>query len=291
MIFQGYGSNFNATFNNLWGWDVGAGVNPSYYDDRMLRGGPLARRPGSYYAQTSVWTDNRKKIWYNPYVSYNRSADETHSVSGGLFVETRPATNVRLTFNPNYSKSHSEAQFVRSVADADASAAPTYNVRYLFADLDQTTFVLETRIEYTFTSKLSLQSYIQPFIAVGRYAEFKEFTTPRAYDFAVYGQDRGTVTPGTSASGRANYTIDPDGAGTAAAFTFNNPNFNNHSLRGNAVLRWEYRPGSALYFVWQQERFGSESAFSFDADRDVGAIFRERPTNVFMIKAAYWLSK
>jgi hypothetical protein len=43
--------------------------------------------------------------------------------------------------------------------------------------------------------------------------------------------------------------------------------------------------------VWQQERFGSESAFSFDADRDVGAIFRERPTNVFMIKAAYWLSK
>ena len=291
MIFHGYGGNMNATFNNLWNWDLGGGFNPSYYDDRMLRGGPLAKRPGSYYMQTSVSSDSRKRVVFNPYVSYNASADETHSVNGGLFVETRPATNVRLTFNPSYDKSHSEAQYVRQLADPDASAAPTYNVRYLFADLDQTTFVFETRIEYTFTSKLSLQSYIQPFIAVGRYTQFKEFTTPRAYDFAVYGQDRGTITPGTSASGRANYTIDPDGAGTAAPFTINNPNFNDHSLRGNAVLRWEYRPGSALYFVWQQERFGSESQFQFDANRDVGAIFRERPTNVFMIKAAYWLSK
>ena len=128
-------------------------------------------------------------------------------------------------------------------------------------------------------------------LAAQLYAEFKEFTTPGAYDFAVYGQDRGTITPGTSASGRANYTVDPDGAGSAASFAFNNPNFNDHSLRGNAVLRWEYRPGSALYFVWQQERFGSERDFTFDADRDVGAIFRERPTNVFMIKAAYWLSR
>ena len=291
MIYHGYGGNMNATFNNLWNWDVGAGFNPSYSDDRLLRGGPLAKRPGSYYAQTSVSTDSRKKIWYNPYISYNSSADDTWSANGGFYVETRPATNIRLTFNPSYNKSHSEAQFVRSQADADASAAPTYNVRYVFADLDQTTFVLETRVEYTFTSKLSLQSYIQPFVAVGKYAEFKEFTTPSAYDFAVYGRDRGTITPGTSASGAANYTIDPDGLGTAASFAIRNPNFNSHSLRGNAVLRWEYRPGSALFFVWQQERAGDEQQFAFDANRDVSAIFRDRPTNGFMIKAAYWLSK
>jgi hypothetical protein len=291
MIYHGYGGNFNATFLNNWGWDVGGNFNPSYADDRLLRGGPLAKRPSSYSARTSVWSDSRKKFWYNPYINYNKSADDTWSANGGLYMEARPSTNVRLTFNPNYSRSHSEAQYVRQLADADASAAPTYNVRYVFADLQQTTFVLETRIEYTFTSKLSLQSYIQPFIAVGRYAQFKEFTRPSGYDFAVYGQDRGTITPGTSASGRANYTVDPDAAGSAAAFTFNNPNFNDHSLRGNAVLRWEYRPGSALFFVWQQQRAGSESDFTFDANRDVSAIFRERPTNVFMIKAAYWLSR
>ncbi|HEY5218963.1 MAG TPA: hypothetical protein VIJ16_04095 [Gemmatimonadaceae bacterium] len=28
------------------------------------------------------------------------------------------------------------------------------------------------------------------------------------------------------------------------------------SQRGNTVLRWEYRPGSALYLVWQQQRSG-----------------------------------
>ena len=57
------------------------------------------------------------------------------------------------------------------------------------------------------------------------------------------------------------------------------------------MLRWEYRPGSALFFVWQQQRSGSEPIYEFDADRDVGAIFRERPTNIFMVKAAYWLSR
>ena len=291
MIYHGYGSNVNATFHNMWGWDFGGGFNPSFYDDRLLRGGPLAKRPSSFYVQTAFWSDNRKRFSFNPYVSYNKSQDDTWSTNGGLWMETRPATNIRLTFNPQYNKSHAEAQYVRQQSDADASAAPTYNVRYLFSDLDQTTFVFETRIEYTFTSKLSLQSYIQPFIAVGRYTEFKEFTTPSEYDFAVYGRDRGTITPGTNASGQPNYTVDPDGAGSAASFAFRNPNFNDHSLRGNAVLRWEYRPGSALYFVWQQERFGSERDFTFDANRDVGAIFRERPTNVFMIKAAYWLSK
>jgi hypothetical protein len=32
--------------------------------------------------------------------------------------------------------------------------------------------------------------------------------------------------------------------------------FDLRSLRGSAVLRWEYRPGSALFLVWQQERGG-----------------------------------
>jgi hypothetical protein len=85
--------------------------------------------------------------------------------------------------------------------------------------------------------------------------------------------------------------VDPDAGGPSPAFTFTNPNFNVHSLRGNAVLRWEYRPGSTLFFVWQQQRGGAASAFDFDTQRDVGAIFRERPTNIFLIKAAYWLSR
>ena len=85
--------------------------------------------------------------------------------------------------------------------------------------------------------------------------------------------------------------IDPDGAGAAPSFTVNQPDFNVRSLRGNAVMRWDYRPGSSLYFVWQQERSGFEPIGDFDGRRDVGAIFRTVPTNVFLVKATYWIGK
>jgi hypothetical protein len=59
-------------------------------------------------------------------------------------------------------------------------------------------------------------------------------------------------------------------------------------LRGNAVLRWEYRPGSTLFLVWQQQRQGQESLGDFQPGRDFGALFREPATNVLMLKATYW---
>ena len=289
MIFHSYGGSTSATFNNLWGANVGMNFGPGNMDDRLLRGGPLSRAPGYYSLNASFWTDNRKRVSVNPFTNYRKLDDGSWNGSLGIWTEMRPSSTVRVTVSPNYFRQHSKSQFVRPISDATATG--TYGTRYIFANLDQTTFAIDTRVEITFTSKLALQSYIQPFVAVGSYQAFKEFTTPSEYDFAVYGQDRGTIVAGTNASGAPIYTIDPDDAGAAAAFNISNPNFNSHSLRGNAVLRWEYRPGSALFFVWQQTRSGLEREFAFDAGRDVGAIFRESPTNVFMIKAAYWLNK
>ena len=61
------------------------------------------------------------------------------------------------------------------------------------------------------------------------------------------------------------------------------------SLRGTAVLRWEYHPGSTLFFVWTQERDGSAEFGDFQFGRDRSALFRDRPVNVFQVKASYWL--
>jgi hypothetical protein len=129
--------------------------------------------------------------------------------------------------------------------------------------------------------------YAQPFVATGKYDSFKEFLTPDKYDFAVYGKDKGTIARSSSGV----YTVDPDGSGAAPAFQFGDPNFDVRSLRGNAVVRWEYRPGSALFFVWQQERSGFEPVGDFNASRDIGDIFKATPTNVFLIKATYWLGR
>jgi hypothetical protein len=171
---------------------------------------------------------------------------------------------------------------------SDPLAVSTFGRRYVFADLHQTTLSMDTRVEWTFTPVLTLQVYAQPFVSAGEYTKFKEFTAPRTYDFAVYGTDRGTIA--RSANSGA-YTVDPDGAGPAPTFTFGDPNFNVRNLRGNAVLRWEYRPGSALFVVWQQQRSDFEPIGTFDASRDIGAIFRTVPTNVFLVKATYWIGR
>lgn len=83
--------------------------------------------------------------------------------------------------------------------------------------------------------------------------------------------------------------MDPDGPGPAPGFQIDNPDFSVRSLRGNAVLRWEYRPGSAIFVVWQQQRSDFVRDGDFDFGRDVGAIFRAPATNVFLIKASYWI--
>jgi hypothetical protein len=147
-------------------------------------------------------------------------------------------------------------------------------------------------VNWTFTPNLTLQLFAQPFIATGEYTSFREFAAPRTVRKLVYGQDIGTIvrTPGTATS-PASYTVDPDGAGPAAPFTFDDPDFTFRSLIGNAVLRWEYRPGSTVFFVWTQNRAGSDVNGQFDFFRQQRDIFRDRPTNVFQVKVNYWLGR
>ena len=57
------------------------------------------------------------------------------------------------------------------------------------------------------------------------------------------------------------------------------------------MLRWEFRPGSTLFAVWTQERSGSAAFGDFDLGRDRAALFRDRPVNVFQLKATYWLGR
>ena len=193
---------------------------------------------------------------YNLYADYY--GDTGHGFAKDLTfgVEVRPSSSLRVTLSPNVSLYHNTIQFVSRTTDALATT--TYGRRYVFSDLFQTTLSATTRVEWTFTPLLSLQLYAQPFASAGRYKRFKELAQPGTQQYAVYGRDNGsTVTPTTDpVSGHIlSYSVDPDGAtGSAPAFTINNPDFRTHSLRGNAVVRWEYRPGSALFFVWQQQR-------------------------------------
>jgi hypothetical protein len=283
-IYRSVNAQAQGTLKNFWYVDAFAGYSPHYYSDRFTRGGPESMVPSSANVGFDVTSDSRRQVIIGGGANYSHDESGTTSPSAYLNVDWRPTTSLRIRFQPNWSGGMQTGQFVRSVSDPLATS--TFGGRYVFADIHQTTLAMDTRVEWTFTPNVSLQMYAQPFVASGRYENFKEFEKPRTYDFAQYGKDRGTI---TRASGV--YTVDPDGTGAAPSFQFGDPNFNVRNLRGNAVLRWEYRPGSALFFVWQQERSGFEPIGDFDARRDIGDIFNTQPTNVFLIKATYWLGR
>jgi hypothetical protein len=280
-------------FNNLWSVYAGGEYDPSAIDDRLTRGGPLGRQPTQYGAWIQGNTSQRGILTYSLNADYYGDTNHGYAKDLSVGFELRPSSSVRVTLSPALNLYRNTIQFVSRTTDPLATT--TYGRRYVFSDIFQTTVSATTRVEWTFTPLLSLQLYAQPFASAGRYKGFKELATPGTQQYAVYGRDNGsTVTPTTDpVSGHiVSYSVDPDGAaGAAPAFTFTNPDFRTHSLRGNAVVRWEYRPGSAIFFVWQQER---ADFLPFEGDFRTGRDTREifgRPSNVFLVKATYWFAR
>jgi hypothetical protein len=277
---------------NYWNLAFYTELYPETSDDRLTRGGPVARQPTGYLLHARWNTDERQKVWFSNRNTYIGDAlgGWYYSTSGTMSV--RPASNVQLSLGPSYTHELNRLQYV--LRQADATATNTLGQRTVVADLAQNTLAMDTRLNWTFTPTLTLQLFAQPFVFAGKYSRFKEFTAPRTTDTRVYGENGFGTACFDAAANR--YTLDPNGScGTAGqsaqALSFDNPDLNFRSLRGNAVLRWEYRPGSTLYVVWQQQRAGAESFGDFELSRDAGAIFRQRPDNIFVIKASYWIGR
>jgi hypothetical protein len=288
-ILDGYAAAANGTFNNLWSAAVRAQFRPGVKDDRLTRGGPLAATPAQWLLNADLSTDPRKTLSGGLSLGTMDDRSGARSRRIGLELDGRPNSALRLRAGPTLERLHQTRQYVTAGADETASA--TYGRRYIFADLDQTTLGIETRVDWTFTPRLSLQLFAQPYVSAGRYSGFKAFRAPGTYEFDVYGAcPTGPASAGASSLCRdeSGYLADADGAGPAPAIRFAAPDFTFRSLRGNAVLRWEYRPGSAIFLVWQQERARELALGDFDFGRDYGSLIRDPGRNTFLLKATYW---
>ncbi len=247
-------------FSNNNSWEYRLAYNPRTTSVRRTRGGPRTINQPGYEIGTYFDTDGKSRLFYfidtgayfQPGAKSNR-----FDVSPG--VEFKPASNLSLRVGPGYEYVKETAQYVATYANAGNT--DTYGAEYVFATLDQRTISANIRLNWAFTPTLSLQFYGQPLISIGQYSDYKKLARPNSFDFTPYPTANGT------------------------------DNFNITSLRGNAVLRYEYRPGSAFYLVWSHDRYDDEVVGqNFDFSGSRRRLFSLDADNIFLAKFTYYFN-
>jgi hypothetical protein len=258
--------------------------------DDLTRGGPLGVSPAEWAGGLRVYSDPRRRTSLQGGGNASRNELGGWDLWGFTTVAWRPASMLSVELSPETWASLNRQQYLQ--ASADPADTATFGGRYVFAEVLQHGAGLSTRLNVTFSPTLSLQFYAQPFVATGNYRRFKELRAPRTTDYLVYGEAPGsTVRDSLDARGRlVGHAVDPDGAGPRQSSWLYNPDFSYRSLRGNAVLRWEYRPGSTLFLVWTTACSAYGSSPRFDAVGDMRNLCQGRSDNVLAVKLNYWLS-
>jgi hypothetical protein len=288
-----YNLSANGELLNFWSVRGNASFSPQQMSRSATRGGPMMVAPASTSFSFNVDSDRRQPLSFgsNVQVGSDRiGGGRNFSVRGDLRV--RPSDNVEVSFQPRFERSRSSDQYVTTARLGDFE--PTYGDRYLFADLERRTFSMEWRVDWTFSPALSLQVFAQPLLSSGDYVRYKQLARAASFDFISF--EEGTGTPvgdevACSASicaldGVQHVDFDGDGFGE---YSFADRDFNVRSLIGNAVLRWEYRPGSTVFFVWQRQQSQRAAFGDFDLGRDAQALFGLPADDRFIVKVNYWL--
>jgi hypothetical protein len=266
-----------AVFRNYWNGGVSGSFRWRALDDRQTRGGPSMSTGESWNGGVWLESDDRKPVVGRLEAFHFRNEHGSRQWEGEVVAELRPSSALTVAIGPALMKASRVAQWVTSVEDA--ALASDLAGHYVFSGFEQSEIALTARVNWIFSPRLSLQLYAQPLVSRGAYSGFKELDRARSFDFLVYGPEQVAYDESASL-----YTVDP-GRGASGPFMFENPNFNFKSLRLNTVLRWEWRPGSALYAVWTQARENSMNPGRSNLESDLDDLFASPSTNVFEVKA------
>jgi len=265
---------------NFWDLSSYVDVLPRSFDHSATRGGPQIATPQSWNWVVRLSNNfGARNGWVGRvYYGEDELGGETYRLSGELSI--RPSSRFQFSATPNYLRDITPRQWVMTV-DSGGSAA-TYNKRYVFGQIDQSTFLMDLRANYTIGPDLTLELWGEPFAASGHYYGLGELPQPRTFELRRYGTDGTTIVRDST----GDYTVTD---GPSHTVTIPNPDFHFLSFRSNAVLRWEWRPGSTLYVVWAQDRGGSQAQVRAVGFRDLLDSFGARGDNFFAVKVSYWI--
>jgi hypothetical protein len=267
------------TWANFWTSSVQVQRNLPTTSVSLTRGGPTMTGPPGWMTVVNVGNRSTSNTRWSGSLTFQTNEDGGDRQRYSASLALRPGPRWQLSATPYYETLVEPQQYVTTVA---GGRLETYGSRYVFAFIDRTTTATELRLGFTVRPDLNLDVYAEPFAASGRYYDFGELLLPGTRERLTYGVAPDTAIV-TSPDGRRAVTVGRQ------TFTLSTRDFNTLSLRSNVVLRWEWRPGSTLYVVWQQDRSETEVVSSAVG---VGDMFRSLTTpgrNAFVVKTSFWI--
>jgi hypothetical protein len=266
-----------ATLPNFWEASFDVTYVARALDDRLTRGGPVMGTPLAVGWSFEIeGREGSRTDWFAD-ISYGRDENGSWEQDFSANLSFHPTDRMELSFEPEWTRGSDARQFITTEPNGRPE---TYGTRYIFGRVALSEISAEFRLNYTFTPNLTLETYAQPFAASGRYSRFGELSLPRSRLLHEYGTGGSTI------------VTNPDGSHTVTAdgqtFDIEPEDFNERSLRTNMVVRWEWRPGSTLYLVWQQNR-GHDRPLANARPLDVFQAFNSRADNFLALKVSYWL--
>ncbi len=280
--WSGVSSEWEAQFKNYFSTEVGIRRSAEEIEIAELRGGPAIIFPGSWATWGFLRTDQRKRLVAHIRGSYNWG-DEGYSYgwNAGGGISYRPLDALEFSVDPGYSVNSEYARYVETVEYNDEN-------RYIVATLFRSTAVLNLRINLSITPDLTIQYWGQPFLFSGEYSKFKVTVDPRNENYfdQFYEYTENEIYYDENDN---QIYIDETGDGEAD-YSFENPDFSVYDFRSNLVLRWEYIPGSFVYLVWSQGRYGDGPSGEFDFGNHLQNLSTAAPTDIFLLKFSYRFS-
>ncbi|MFH2056189.1 MAG: DUF5916 domain-containing protein [bacterium] len=248
------GWNYNNWFDLTNGWEFGGGIDFSYdkYDDYETRGNGLWKQPFSWSWWWSIESDQRKMVslTLNPGSGKNRDGTWWAHYTG---VSVRPRTNMEFEAGVNVLRYFNNTRWVDSLVDPGSGQEVP-----IFADLDQDMITGRLTASITLRTNLSWQISGSLLMSGLDYRDYRRY---------LGGDDYGELDD-----------IALDGE----------YDFNYVAVNSTMILRWEYLPGSTLYFVWTRAQQDSGDYNNLDVSRDLETAFSSDAENIWLIKASYW---
>ncbi len=283
-ITNGFYNKIWARFENYYTFYISSNYFMEDYSFTMNRGGPIAKTAGGVSTNFGFSSDSREMFVYEPWGWFESLQNGSTFYGFGIDLICKPLPALYINISPSFDYENNKSMWVTS--QEDDFATHTFGERYVFGEMERKTVSASIRINWTFSSNLTLQWYIQPFITVGKYNNFKEFAEPGEMDYTNYGTGNSKISYNSDDD---EYVVDPDGEGGADEFSFSNPDFNFKSFKSNLVLRWEFLPGSIFFLVWTHDKVNTIDPGEYEFKRDFKNLFTSEPDNIFLAKLTYWI--